>query len=308
MSTSPDSTQTESDARAPSAELIAPLLLAIATPIVTVPVTAILMSALLLDGSDWNQQCKLVDVLEWEEHYLCDRGLVALSLLPGLVNLLPFVWLRHPDKAVRMAAGLAGGTGAIRFGVPVLLAALAPSGWNASTEDNPIFQHSYNSVAFSLVLWLIIGAVFTGFAVWQLSRPGGPMSWYFRALGHAADFSGRAHRTEFWMFFLFHFLSFLGLSLFSSMFSGSNLSSGSPIASWTILAVALALGLAVSVRRLHDTGRSGWWVLIGLVPLLGQAVLVVFLTEAGQQGDNRYGPDPKLVGSDHEIEPREVSG
>jgi len=58
---------------------------------------------------------------------------------------------------------------------------------------------------------------------------------------------------------------------------------------------ALVPGLAVLWRRLHDTGRSGWWVLIGLVPLVGVIVLIVFLATDGTPGDNRYGPNPKAA-------------
>lgn len=53
--------------------------------------------------------------------------------------------------------------------------------------------------------------------------------------------------------------------------------------------------LAVAFRRLHDTGRSAWWLLIGLVPLVGAIVLIVFLATPGDTGDNQYGPDPKLA-------------
>jgi uncharacterized membrane protein YhaH (DUF805 family) len=54
-------------------------------------------------------------------------------------------------------------------------------------------------------------------------------------------------------------------------------------------------GLAVAVRRLHDTGRSGWWLLIGLVPLIGAIVLIVFMATDGEPGDNAYGPNPKFA-------------
>ncbi len=53
--------------------------------------------------------------------------------------------------------------------------------------------------------------------------------------------------------------------------------------------------LAVGVRRLHDTNRSGWWLLIGLIPCIGFIVLIVFLVQDGQAGDNQYGPNPKVV-------------
>src|SRR4051812_31165199 len=65
----------------------------------------------------------------------------------------------------------------------------------------------------------------------------------------------------------------------------------------TIVGLALFLpSLAVAVRRLHDTSRSGWWVLIGLIPVIGAIVLIVFYVQ-DSQGDNQYGPSPKAVGS-----------
>ena len=53
--------------------------------------------------------------------------------------------------------------------------------------------------------------------------------------------------------------------------------------------------IAVTVRRLHDTGRSGWWVPIGIVPIIGTIVLVVFTVQGSQQGDNQHGPNPKMI-------------
>lgn len=85
------------------------------------------------------------------------------------------------------------------------------------------------------------------------------------------DFSGRASRSEYWWFVLFVFLVQLGLGLFSN---------------WLALIFLLATLLpqiAAATRRLHDTGRSGWWQLIGLVPLIGWIVLIVFLAQESSE-------------------------
>ena len=102
-----------------------------------------------------------------------------------------------------------------------------------------------------------------------------------------ADFQGRSRRSEFWWFWLFYvILSFVivAISAVSEMLGG-------------ILNLVVAIGLlvpsiAVGIRRLHDTDRTGWWILIGLIPLIGTIVLIVFWVQRGTDGDNRFGPDP----------------
>ena len=117
----------------------------------------------------------------------------------------------------------------------------------------------------------------------------GSMNWYFEVLKKYAVFDGRAHRTEFWLFFLFSFI----ISLFLGVIVGLVESL------WfitTLYALAVLIpGLAVSVRRLHDTNRSGWWILTGLVPILGWIALLIFYVEDSRPGVNQYGPNPKGV-------------
>ena len=122
------------------------------------------------------------------------------------------------------------------------------------------------------------------------------------------EFSGRSRRKEFWMFFLFQVIllviaSFVDIALGygSTDSSVSTVDGYSASASMTssgpvMLIVALALlipGLALAIRRLHDTDRSGWWLLIGLIPLVGAIVLLVFYCLEGTAGPNRFGEDPK---------------
>ena len=118
------------------------------------------------------------------------------------------------------------------------------------------------------------------------------MEWYLTVLRKYAEFSGRARRMEFWMFTLINILISIGLSIIDAII-GTTYGAGSGILS-TIYGLAVLIpSLAVGVRRLHDTGRTGWWLLIGLVPCIGFIVLIVFFATEGQRGDNQYGPDPK---------------
>jgi len=113
------------------------------------------------------------------------------------------------------------------------------------------------------------------------------MDWYMAVLKKYAEFSGRARRREYWMFVLINFLIGCGLGVIGALVHGLS------FLSWLYSLAVLVPSIAVSVRRLHDTGRSGWWLLIGLIPLIGFIVLIVFLATDGEPGDNEYGPNPK---------------
>jgi uncharacterized membrane protein YhaH (DUF805 family) len=119
------------------------------------------------------------------------------------------------------------------------------------------------------------------------------MQWFLKVLRQYADFSGRARRTEYWMFALFSTVIGIVLGVLDNLL-GLSFMSGST--GWLSLLFSLAIllpSLAVGVRRLHDTGRTGWWLLIGLVPLVGLIVLIVFFVAPGNPGANAHGPDPK---------------
>lgn len=103
-------------------------------------------------------------------------------------------------------------------------------------------------------------------------------------------FEGRAGRAEFWYWVLARFIigivsgildGIIGIGIFRLIFG---------------LALLLPW-LGVAVRRLHDTNRSGWWFLLGLIPLVGIIILIVFWAQKGQQGENQYGPEPDGVGN-----------
>ena len=118
------------------------------------------------------------------------------------------------------------------------------------------------------------------------------MNWYIEVLNKYAVFSGRARRREYWMFVLFNVIIALVLTIIEGIADAGSEGSRSTLATLYGLAVLLP-GLAVSVRRLHDTGRSGWWLLIGLIPIIGTIVLLIFMIQDGRPTDNQYGPNPK---------------
>ncbi|MGW1004812.1 DUF805 domain-containing protein [Streptomyces sp. NPDC002520] len=112
------------------------------------------------------------------------------------------------------------------------------------------------------------------------------MSWFIEALKKYAVFSGRARRKEYWMFTLF-------AAILYGVGAGVGVAAKAP---FIVAIVALALLLpswAVSVRRLHDTGKSGWTILLGIIPLVGPIVLLVFYCTDSVAGENKYGPNPK---------------
>lgn len=115
------------------------------------------------------------------------------------------------------------------------------------------------------------------------------MNWYMDVLKKYAVFSGRACRTEYWMFFLFNFTITLALGLVAGILKGAGV-----LSALYSLAVLLP-NIAVSFRRLHDTGRSGWWLLISFIPLIGAIILIVFFVTDSQPEKNQYGPNPKMA-------------
>ncbi|WP_148610921.1 DUF805 domain-containing protein [Aeromonas sobria] len=118
------------------------------------------------------------------------------------------------------------------------------------------------------------------------------MNWYISVLKQYAVFSGRARRTEYWMFVLCNVIVMLLLGMVDKLIGGDN----ELISSIYSLAVLLP-SLAVAARRLHDTDRSAWWLLLGLIPIIGTLVLIYFMVCNGQQGPNRFGDDPKAAPS-----------
>lgn len=119
------------------------------------------------------------------------------------------------------------------------------------------------------------------------------MSAFMTALRSYAVFSGRSRRSEYWYFGLFYLIFYVALAIVDGMIGSFDAKAGIGLCSGVWALAMLVPSLAVSVRRLHDTGRTGWWLLIGVVPLIGAIVLIVFFAQDGQPGSNRFGRNPK---------------
>lgn len=119
------------------------------------------------------------------------------------------------------------------------------------------------------------------------------MSWYLKVLSQYADFGGRARRMEFWMFNLISFLISLTLVFADTLTGMMDATVGLGLLSGIYALAVFVPSLAVSVRRLHDTNRSGWWLLLIFIPFLGALALIVLFFLGGTPGDNRYGANPK---------------
>ena len=122
------------------------------------------------------------------------------------------------------------------------------------------------------------------------------MNWYFQVLKKYAVFDGRARRKEYWYFVLFNSIIGFVLGLIES------LAGIAPEMGYSVLGLIYGLavllpGLGVGIRRLHDTGRSGWWLFISLIPLIGAIILLILMATDSQEGTNQYGPSPKIADS-----------
>jgi uncharacterized membrane protein YhaH (DUF805 family) len=103
---------------------------------------------------------------------------------------------------------------------------------------------------------------------------------------HYVKFDGRASRPAFWWWYLFQIIAMVGAYIVDAILGTGFF--------YYIAALALILpSLSVAIRRLHDTDRSGWWILIGLIPLIGFIVLLIFYLEKSNEGENKYGPNPQ---------------
>ena len=122
------------------------------------------------------------------------------------------------------------------------------------------------------------------------------MNWYLKCFKQYSDFSGRARRTEFWMFNLFTLIVAF-ICVFCDIFLGFDIMTdpeffNGPITNIYLLA-SLLPGLSVIVRRLHDVGKSGWMYFLVLIPIIGPIWLFVLLVTDSQPGENKWGPNPK---------------
>ena len=119
------------------------------------------------------------------------------------------------------------------------------------------------------------------------------MDWYMKVIRNYAGFSGRARRKEYWMFVLFNFLFAVAAMVLDNVL-GLTMKPMPYGAIYLIYALAVLLpSLAVAVRRLHDVGKSGWFLLIALIPIVGAIWLLVLFVTEGTHATTKYGPDPK---------------
>ena len=119
------------------------------------------------------------------------------------------------------------------------------------------------------------------------------MDWYLEALKKYAVFEGRSRRKEYWFFGLFNAIFSVVFVVADVLFGTSGGLSGPGLLTGLYTLGVFLPALAVLVRRLHDTNRSGWWVLISFLPLIGVLVLLVFSLQEGEAGENQYGASPK---------------
>lgn len=111
------------------------------------------------------------------------------------------------------------------------------------------------------------------------------MNWYLEVLKKYGVFDGRASRSEYWYFILFNTIIYVGILIVGIAIKVEFLA--------FIYGIAVIIpSLAVAVRRLHDTDRSGWWILISLIPLIGSIILLIFLVTGSSRGNNQYGTEP----------------
>ena len=120
------------------------------------------------------------------------------------------------------------------------------------------------------------------------------MSWYILVLKKYAVFNGRAGLKEYWYFMLFHFIFLAALVLVIFLTVNVEALLFLNFLSPLYGLATLLPNIGVSIRRMHDTGRSGWWLFVDFVPMVGPIILIVFLASDSQAETNKYGPSPKL--------------
>ncbi|MGF1741445.1 DUF805 domain-containing protein [Vibrio profundum] len=119
------------------------------------------------------------------------------------------------------------------------------------------------------------------------------MNWYLLVLSKYTVFGGRARRKEYWYFTLVHAIVSICLTFLDEHFRLYVDESPQGILSTLYLLLVFLPMLAVTIRRLHDSNRTGWWFFIMLVPIIGPLVLLYFLVQPSNDGTNQYGPNPK---------------
>ncbi len=113
------------------------------------------------------------------------------------------------------------------------------------------------------------------------------MNWFLDAIKNKyAQFDGRAQREEYWMYFLFYIISYIVVAFVSYILH-------MPFLVVIFILAILMPSIAITTRRLHDINRSGWWQLLGLIPIIGGIILLIWYVTDSDSGSNQYGPNPK---------------
>lgn len=121
------------------------------------------------------------------------------------------------------------------------------------------------------------------------------MNWWFTAMKKYVVFSGRARRAEYWMFYLFTLIFGVVAIILDNALGLANEETGYGIL-YVLFGLAVALPyLSVTVRRLHDVGKSGWWIFINLIPIVGSIWLFILTVTDSQPFENQYGINPKAI-------------
>ena len=121
------------------------------------------------------------------------------------------------------------------------------------------------------------------------------MNWYLKCWKQYADFSGRARRKEYWIFSLINNIIIFFLYILQIVTIESMLWLIFPIILFLYAMAVFLPGLAVNIRRLHDIGKSGWWYLIYLIPIIGAIWLTVLMCLDSEPGENQWGENPKEI-------------
>lgn len=110
---------------------------------------------------------------------------------------------------------------------------------------------------------------------------------YIKALKMYVEFTGRSRRKNYWMFMLVNIVISVVLQVVENLLFGSS------YLGWLYSLALFLPSLGLGVRRLHDISKSGWFLLLGFIPLIGAIILIVFAAQDSKPGDNQYGPNPK---------------
>lgn len=119
------------------------------------------------------------------------------------------------------------------------------------------------------------------------------MKWFLAVLNKYAVFEGRARRKEYWMFTLFYIIFAIAAAIIDNIIGTAITGTGYGLFYIVYILAMFLPSLAVAVRRLHDVGKSGWMILIAMIPIVGSIWLLVLMVTPGDAGENKYGPDPK---------------